>query len=64
MDKLTIRTYSRRQPLAVFKSAATLVPNYQHSTNDPNIRESQLHDKTLTVSTFDDTFDRLAANVM
>lgn len=63
MDRPLIRTYSRKQPVAVFKSSSTYIPSYD-PTNRPNVRESRLNDKTLEVDYYEDEFDRLATGFM
>ncbi|XP_014209661.2 uncharacterized protein LOC106640222, partial [Copidosoma floridanum] len=62
MNGQVIKTYSKRKPVALFKTESKLVPSIT-KLRLSKIRESQLNDKTLEIGTFDDTFDRLVAGV-
>lgn len=63
-----IKTYSKKEPVTEYASAATLVPSEKRFELNGKVRPSCLNEKTLVVETcddaLDDTFDRVAQGVV
>ena len=64
MNRPIIKTYSRKQPLTVFKPNTELVPCYPDPMTAGHVRESRLNDVTLYVDDFDDTFDKIMVDAV